>query len=151
MSNASGILDYCGLFKWAQKAVVWVNPAQPRTLNQCIRHSEKHITAITRLRIEYLFLSALPAKIVWLVTAYFFHFIILARNTLSFIEEIKVKRQNSALTDLYIRVIQELYILQGAHFGWKDRPLDSFYPKPMCPEMSTCIKSSGLNYLVLLN
>lgn len=52
-------------------ALVQVNPSQLRILNHCIRHSEKHIIATSKLRTGYLFQSALPAKIVWLVTACF--------------------------------------------------------------------------------
>ena len=73
ISSASKVyMYYFKLFKWAKKASVQGNQAQLRILNHHVRHSEKHIIAITRLRIEYLFQSALPAKIVWLVTACFF-------------------------------------------------------------------------------
>lgn len=65
-------LYYFKFFKWAKQVLVQINPAQPKIQNHYIRHSEKHNIAITRLRIEYLFQSALPAKIAWLVTACFF-------------------------------------------------------------------------------
>lgn len=101
--------EYCRRFTWAQKAVVRVNQAQPRGLDHRIRHRAKHIIAVSRLRIEYLFQSGFPAKIEELVTAYFFLFIVLAKRTPSLIEEIKCQRQYSALTDLHIQVIQKPY------------------------------------------
>ena len=56
---------------------------------------KNHIIAITKLEIEDLFQSALPVKTAWLVTACFFLFIILAKNTLSCIEEIKLNLKDN--------------------------------------------------------
>lgn len=82
--------------------LVQINPAQPRILNHHIRHNGKHSFAITRLRIEYLFQSALPAKIVWLVPACFFLCIILAKDPLSFTEEIKLSWESSVQPSLNV-------------------------------------------------
>lgn len=72
----------------------------------------------------------------------FFLLIILARNTLCFIEDIKLERLHSALTWL-AHARNSGAQLQGAYPGRNGRSLDSFFPEPMCPGMSICINSLG--------
>lgn len=142
-SNACKVfLYYFQLLKWAKKALVQINLAQPRIPNHSINTVKNTLLPYLGYRLNIYFSLLYQPKLYGLSQPVFFSYIILARNTLSFIEDIKLERQHSALTWL-AHARNSGAKLQGAYPRRNGRSLDPFFPKPMCPGMSICINSLG--------